>query len=377
MKYNLSLDYGLLLIVLILVIFGSVMIYSSSAFVADSGFNSTAYFLKKQLLWIFISLVLLFLFKNLDYRKLKVLANPALLLSIVLLVAVLFFEPTKGVQRWIRFGGIGFQPSELFKYCLILFISASLVKKSDKIKRFKHILMPYSLILGIAFILIIRQPHLGVIFSIGVSSALLLFVGGAKLRHLLVLVLPVFLLGFVLVFGLGYERDRVQDYVRSVEDPLKGSYQLRQSVISIGSGGLYGKGLGNGKQKLFFLPEPHTDFIFSAIGEEGGFFATFGIMLLFLIFGWRGLRISLSAPDRFGFLLAFGTTSTLISGAVINTSVVLGLLPTTGIPCPFLSYGGSSLVMAMCGVGILLNISQQRTFKNKRFYSKPFKWKRK
>ncbi|KPL04062.1 MAG: hypothetical protein AMJ90_02070 [candidate division Zixibacteria bacterium SM23_73_2] len=377
MRYSSAPDYVLFLIVLVLVVFGSVMIYSSSAFVADSGFKTSVYFLKKQLVWIALSFVLLFVFKSIDYHKLRYLATPALVLSLFLLVVVLFFEPTKGVKRWIRLGGFGFQPSELFKYCLLLFISASLVKKSEKIKKLKYILIPYFLILGIAFLLIFKQPHLGAIFAIGTSSVLLLFVGGARLRHLLILILPVFLLGVVLVFGLGYEKDRVRDYMNSFKNPLEGSYQLQQSVIGLGSGGLYGKGLGNGKQKLFFLPEPHTDFIFSAIGEEGGFIFTCGIMLLFLIFGLRGIKICLSAPDRFGFLLAFGMTSILISGALINTGVVLGLLPTTGIPCPFLSYGGSSLVMAMCGVGILLNISQQKALKKRKSYSKPYRWKRK
>lgn len=377
MKYSNPSDYGILLIVMILVIFGSVMIYSSSAFVADSGFKTSLYFLKKQILWVTLSFVLLFIFKSLDYHKLKFLANPTLVLSLVLLVAVLFFEPAKGVKRWLRFGGIGFQPSEFFKYSLVLFISASLVRKGVKIKKFKHLLVPYFLILIFAFLLIIKQPHLGAIFSIGCGSVLLLFVGGAKLRHLLILILPVFLLGSLFVFGLGYEKDRVKDYIRSIEDPLEGSYQLKQSVIGLGSGGLYGKGLGDGRQKLFFLPEPHTDFIFSAIGEEGGFVATFGIMLLLFIFGLRGIKICLSAPDRFGFLLAFGITSTIILGVLINSGVVLGLLPTTGIPFPFLSYGGSSLVLAMCGAGILLNISQQKSFKNKRFYSKSFRWRKK
>jgi cell division protein FtsW len=189
---------------------------------------------------------------------------------------------------------------------------------------------------------------------------LLFFVAGARLKHLLSLIGPIALAGIIFVFVLGYERDRMDDYRKSVWDPLKGNYQLKQSVISIGSGGLTGVGLGEGKQKLFFLPEPHTDFILSTISEETGFLGIVGVLSLFLLFAWRGILTAIRAPDLFGFFLALGITLTIFVCVLINAGVVVGVLPTTGIPLPFLSYGGSSLLMAIAGVGVLLNISKQR-----------------
>jgi len=365
-------DYIVLLVTLILVSFGCVMVYSASAIVADLNpkFKDSAYFLKKQIFWIFLSFPLLLFFTRLDYHKLKGLAGLSMIISLALLVLVLFLSPNKGVKRWIKFGPIGFQPSELFKYCLILFMSSSLVKKKEKIKEFKHLIIPYFLILVLAFALIIKEPHLGSVFTIGISSFLLLFVAGAKIKHLLVLVLPVIIVSVIVVFVFGYGKVRVENYLKSIEEPLKGSYQTKQAVLSLGSGGLVGAGLGEGKQKLFFLPEPHTDFIFATIGEEGGFVILFAILILFLVFGLRGWAIANQAPDLFGFFLAFGITTVIIVGIFTNLGVVLGLLPTTGIPLPFLSYGGSSLMVTLSGVGILLNISRQKIYTNGKFYTR-------
>ena len=365
-------DYILLSVTLILVSFGCVMIYSASAMVADHNPNmkDSSYFLKKQTFWIFLSFPLLLFFTRLDYHKLKGLAGLSMIISLALLVLVLFLSPNKGVKRWIKFGPIGFQPSELFKYCLILFMSSSLVKKKEKIRNFKHLIFPYFLILALAFVLIIKEPHLGSVFTVGVSSFLLLFVAGAKIKHLLVLVLPVIAAAVLLVFVFGYEKDRAVNYFKSIEEPLNGSYQTKQAVLSLGSGGLRGVGLGEGKQKLFYLPEPHTDFIFATIGEEGGFVILLAILAMFLVFGLRGWNIANQSPDLFGFFLGFGITTVILVGIFTNIGVVLGLLPTTGIPLPFLSYGGSSLVVTLCGVGTLLNISRQKIYTNGKLYTR-------
>lgn len=359
-------DYALLLITMILASLGLLMIYSASAFIADANYNNSTHFFQKQLIWILLSLPLLLVFMRLDYHKLGHLSTLLLLLSLILLVAVLFFPAFKGVKRWIRVGPMGFQPTEVFKYSLILFLSFSLAKQKEKVKKFKHV-FPYFLILLVASVLIIQEPHLGSIFSLWIIFMAMIFVAGGRIRHLLVLTLPFVLIAGIMVFGLGYEKDRVDSYLRAVEKPLNGDYQTKQSVLTLGSGGLRGTGLGEGKQKLFYLPEPHTDFIFASIGEEGGFLALFGISLLFLLFGLRGLKSALKAPDIAGFLLGCGITSAVMVGFLINTMVVVGVLPTTGIPLPFLSYGGSSLLVTLAGVGVLLNISKQRTYERKRY----------
>jgi len=359
-------DYLLLLVTMILVALGLLMIYSASAFIADANFKDGTRFFKRQLMWILLSLPFLLLFLRIDYHKLGHLSTLFLLVSLAFLVAVLFFPAFKGVKRWIRFGPLGFQPTEVFKYSLILFLSFSLARQKEKVKKIKHIL-PYFLILCLASALIIKEPHLGCIFSLWTIFLVMIFVAGGRIRHLLVLTLPFILIAGIMVFGVGYEKDRVQSYLRAIEKPLSGDYQTKQSILTLGSGGLGGTGLGQGKQKLFYLPEPHTDFIFATIGEEGGFIALLGISLLFLIFGMRGLQSALKAPDLFGLLLACGITSAVMVGFLINTTVVVGLLPTTGIPLPFLSYGGSSLLVTLGGVGVLLNISKQRAYDRKKY----------
>jgi len=357
-------DFMLLFIVLILVLLGMVMIYSASAILADFKMKkSSTFFLTRQFFWILISSVVFLLLLKIDYHRLKGISYLSLFLSLIFLALVLFLDPTKGVRRWVRLGPVGFQPSEFFRYSFILFMAFTLVRKGEKIKKFKHLALPYLFILGVATLLVLKEPHLGGVFTLVLSSLILLYLAGAKLKHLLAITLPVLILGLLFVHITGYEKDRLSDYVKALEDPLKGSYQLKQAVLSLGSGGLTGVGLGQGRQKLFFLPEPHTDFILATIGEEGGFFWVSGVILLFFLLAWRGFQIAQKAPDLLGYYLAFGLTFTIFINFLINSSVVLGLLPTTGIPMPFLSYGGSSLLFNLAGVGILLNISRQRSFK--------------
>lgn len=357
-------DFMMLSIVLILVFLGMVMIYSASAILADFKMNKgSSFFLSRQVLWILFSSVVFLLLLKIDYHRLKGISYVCLFLSLVFLLLVLFLDPTKGVKRWIRFGPVGFQPSEFFRYSFLLFMAFTLVKKGEKIKKFKYLALPYLAILGVACLLILKEPHLGGVFTLVLSSLVLLYLAGARLRHLLAITLPVLLLGFLFVQLTGYELDRLIDWEKGFKDPLQGSYQLRQSALSLGNGGLTGVGLGQGGQKLFFLPEPHTDFILATIGEEGGFFWVMGIVILFFLLTWRGIQIAQRAPDLLGYYLAFGLTFTIFINFLINSGVVSGLLPTTGIPMPFLSYGGSSLLFNLAGVAIVLNISRQRGFK--------------
>ena len=355
-------DYLLFLTALGLVAIGVVMIYSASAILALDRFGSTTFFVKKQAVWGAISLLVILALTRVDYHKLEKLSPFLLLVSFLLLVAVLFVPATRGASRWIKLGPVTLQPSELFRYSLIFFMAYSLSRRREKIRELKFILLPYFLILIIALVLIIKQPHLGAVLLTSTVFFAMLFVSGARIRHLALIVLPVVLSVFILVFFLGYKRPRVNDYLSSLEDPLKGSYQMKQSVLALGSGEMVGVGLGEGKAKLFFLPEPHTDFIFATTGEELGFMGSAAILILFFVLAARGMSIARRASDDFGYLLAFGITFSIFAGFLINAGVVVGLLPTTGLPMPFLSYGGSSLIFTGLGIGILLNVSRQTKY---------------
>jgi len=355
-------DYLLLLLVLILIAVGVVMVYSASAILALEKLGSTTFFAKRQAIWAIISLGLILLLTKVDYHRFEKLSPFILLVSFLLLVAVLFVPSARGASRWIKLGPVSFQPSELFKYALILFMAYSLSKRQGQIKELRFVLLPYFLILGIASLLIMKQPHLGAVLLLSALLFSMLFVAGAKIRHLLLIVAPVVLGVFILVFFVGYKKARVDDYLRSLKDPLEGSYQMKQSVLALSSGEILGVGPGEGKAKLFFLPEPHTDFIFATTGEELGFVGASAILILLLLLTARGMSIARGAPDDFGYLLAFGITFCIFAGVLINAGVVVGLLPTTGLPMPFLSYGGSSLVFTAAGIGILLNISRQTKY---------------
>lgn len=355
-------DYFLLLLVLILIAVGVVMVYSASAILALEKFGSTTFFAKRQAIWAIISLGLIFVLAKVDYHRFEKLSPFILLVSFLLLVAVLFVPSARGASRWIKLGPVSFQPSELFKYALILFMAYSLSKRQGQIKELRFVLLPYFLILGIASLLIMKQPHLGAVLLLSTLLFSMLFAAGAKIRHLLLIIAPVVLGVFIVVFFVGYKKARVDDYLRSLKDPLEGSYQMKQSVLALSSGEILGVGPGEGKAKLFFLPEPHTDFIFATTGEELGFVGASAILILLLLLTARGMSIARGAPDDFGYLLAFGITFCIFAGVLINAGVVVGLLPTTGLPMPFLSYGGSSLVFTAAGIGILLNISRQTKY---------------
>ncbi len=367
LKRKANFDVWVLAALLILAAIGTVMVYSSSAVMADSRFKTQFFFFKKQIMWVLISMFFFLLAFKIDYHWYSRVSNLFLLFGFFLLVAVLFLPATKGVHRWIKLGPLGIQPSEVFRYTLVLFMATTLAKRLDKIREFKHLLIPYFFILIIYAALIMKQPDLGSVFTISLVFFLLLFVAKARLKHLLLLGLPGIVGFIILVFGLGYEKDRIYDYINSVKDPLAGNYQVKQSVLALGNGGLKGVGLAEGKQKFFFLPEPHTDFIFATLGEETGFIGLLGVLLLFLLIAGRGILIASQAVDPLGYFLALGITFSIFTCALINVGVVIGILPTTGVPLPFLSYGGSSLLMSFVGTGVLLNISKKSHLKRYTF----------
>jgi len=361
MARKLKPDRILFFVTLILVGFGIAMVFSSSAIIGKERFGDPSYFSLKQIIAATLGLAVMFVVMKVDYHFYR---HPAVVFSVLgvvvaLLVMVFFLAAAANTHRWIQLPGFNIQPSELAKLALILFLAYFLEKRKSAVNQFAFTLVPIGVIVALLAGLIVLQPDLGTAITLLVIAVVLLFVAGLDLRWIamsIVFAMPVL---YLLIFRVKYRRDRILAFLDPWADPLEGGYQIIQSLISVGTGGLIGLGYMEGKQKLFYLPEAHTDFIYAVVGEELGLIGTFGVLILFLIFLWRGLRASMRAPDQFGFYLALGITMMICIQAFINMSVVLGLLPTKGIPLPFLSYGGSSFVVMLAGVGILLNVSQQ------------------
>ena len=360
MKGRGRIDFILLIVTLALVGVGIVMVYSTSAIMAGDRFQDPYYFLKKQALFAGIGFILMILTLFFPYRILKRLAYPILIVSVLLLVAVLIpgiGYRAGGAMRWLKVQSVSFQPSEFAKLGLVIFLAYFLTKKDEKIRSFSFGFLPTVLLSGLVVVLVAREPDLGAALFLSAMVFLLLFVSGARVIYMagaLLLTIPVV---YYLLMNVGYRYKRLMSFVRPWDDPTGTSFQIIQSFLSFGSGGLFGLGLGEGRQKLFFLPAPHTDFIFSVIGEELGLVGAMVVVLLFFVFTVRGIQIGLSLDDRFGTYLALGITLMISLQAVINMAVVLGLLPTKGLTLPFISYGGTSLITNLIGVGILLHLS--------------------
>lgn len=351
-------DIFLLSVVLFLVFIGVVMVFSASAIVSHEKFDTSYLFLIKQIIWTVMGVFLMLVLARIDYNKLQKFSRPLMVFSFSLLVLVLLIESGE-IKRWLRFGMVNFQPSEMAKICLILYIADVLDRKGSKLQDFKKGLLPILAVVGIFLILIYAEPDLGTAVILGLVVLAMLFMGGVRLFHLLSLVLASIPLLYFAVFHVAYRRERILTFINPWADAQRIGYQIVQALLALGSGGFFGKGLGASRAKLFFLPEPYTDFIFSIIGEELGFLGASLIIFLFVIIAWRGLHIATRAPNQFGNLLAAGITFLITFQAVLNISIVTACLPTKGITLPFLSYGGSSLVFSLAGVGILLNISRQ------------------
>ena len=356
-------DYVLLIVVLALVGVGIVMVYSASAILAGDRFQDPYYFLKRQAPYAGVGFCLMIVMMFFPYRMLRGLAYPLLLVSVLGLVAVLI--PGIGVRaggatRWLRIASFTFQPSELAKLGLVIFLAYFLAKKEEKIRSFSFGFLPTILISGLVIALILKEPDFGTAFFLAVMVFLFLFLGGARVVYIGGAMLLATPFAYYLVTSAAYRYKRLMGFVHPWDDPTGKSFQIIQSFLSFGSGGLFGLGLGEGRQKLFFLPAPHTDFIFSIIGEEMGMVGAMGVVLLFFILTLRGMRIGYSMGDRFGSYLALGLTLMISVQAVINMGVVLGLLPTKGLTLPFISYGGTSLIANLAGMGILLHLSAHR-----------------
>lgn len=360
MAKKLSVDRTLFAVTIGLVFFGLVMLYSASAVVADAAHRSSYFFLIKQSLWAAIGLLVMSVVMRIDYRRLRqpVLVYGFLLLSVVLLIAVLFSPPLKNAHRWLHVGLLSFQPSEMAKLSLILAVAYLLEQKRERIEDFfAGLFLPLVVTVFLAFLVLI-EPDFGTAACLLFVGFCLFFVGGAPFRYLVGLASASAPLIYLLIMRVDYRRDRLLTFLDPFEDPLGRGFQIIQSLIAVGTGGIVGAGFMRSRQKLFYLPEPHTDFIFSVIGEELGLIGALALLGAFMVILWRGVVIARRAPDLFGTFLASGLTALIVGQALINMGVSLGLLPTTGIPLPFISAGGSSLVTSLAAVGLLLGVSQ-------------------
>jgi len=352
-------DRGLIMTVLALLGFGLIMVFSASTVVSAELYGSQTSIFTRQLLFVLIGLVGLMVSMNIDYHFYQkgAVIYSLLLLSLALLLYLLVAPESGGVQRWIRLGPANFQPSELAKLAVILFTSFYLVTRKEEFHSFKRGLLPYLAVVGAIVLLVLLAPDLGTAATIALTALFLLFLGGLRYRYLLGLVLAAVPVLYFLVVRVPYRLDRFLAFLYPDRDPYGMGYQIRQSLIAVGSGGWNGLGYAQGKQKLSFLPEPHTDFIFAVVGEELGLLGCFTVVVLFGLFFWRAARISVRADSPFGTYLGLGIACMVILQAFVNMSMVVSLLPTKGLPLPFVSVGGSSMIMTMFAVGILLNIS--------------------
>lgn len=353
-------DLVLLLMVVALTCFGIVMVYSASSVMAAKNFHDGAYFLKRQALFALIGFLIAAVAMRIDYHHWRRLAVPVLLVSLCLLVLVLIpgiGGKVKGASRWIRLPGFNLQPSEFAKIALIMYMAYSLEKKSDKIRSLSYGFLPYMVVLSVMLLLILKQPDLGAALTLAGVAVLMLFAAGTRLVFLLGTLLMAAPIVAYLVFHSAYRLRRIKAFMNPEQDPTGIGWQIIQSKYAFGAGGLFGQGLGEGKQKLFYLPEAHTDFILSVVGEELGFIGILVIIGMFFILVQRAMRIAMAARDPFGRFLALGIAVLFAIEASVNMGVVTGLLPTKGLALPFLSYGGSSLLISLLAVGILLNIS--------------------
>jgi len=359
MSRKLAFDRILFSIPVVLSLFGIVMIYSASAVISMQRYHSPYHYLGKQVAALLVGFGLMIWAMHFDYRRLRArwfILGSLLAVGALLMLALL--TPSGPVRRWISLGFFSFQPSELAKPVLVLFLAAFLDRRAGEINDWRRTLLPCAVVVGSIAFLIYLQPDLGTAASICLIAGILLYLAGLKTRVLAAAGALGLVAFVVMIFQADYRVQRLMSFLHPSADPQGAGYQIRQSILSFGSGGIHGMNLGEGRQKLFFLPESHTDFIYAVIGEELGLLGTSVLVLVFALLLWRGIRAALRAPDRFGYLLGMGLTLFLVVQASLNMGMVLGLLPTKGLPLPFISYGGSSLMIGLLSVGVILNISQ-------------------
>ena len=363
-----EIDYGIFYAILILLAIGVVMVYSASSYYAMFKEGDSMFYLKRQIVWATLGLLSMVFMMTIDYHKLRGYTKFLMIITVPLLLAVHLFPAVNGAKRWIQLGPASFQPSELAKYVVVIFLAKSIDIKGDGIKKFSTGIIPYLAVSGGFAALVLAQKNLSIASIIMIVTFIMLFVGGGRIKDLFGKLAPALLaaVGALIVLE-PYRMARLMNFTNPWQDAAGDGYQLIQSFYALGAGGITGLGLGQSRQKTLYMPEPHNDFIFSIIGEELGLIGCLCIMGLFLFFIWRGISVSMKAKDTYGTLLAVGITSIIAVQAIINIAVVTGSMPVTGVPMPFISYGGTSLVINMMAMGILLNISRQTQGKEEKF----------
>jgi cell division protein FtsW len=361
MAKRVSVDGWLFTVTLLLVFVGLVMVFSASAVMAKDRYGSGYFFLLRQLVWAVGGMVAMVVAMRVDYRRYQ---HPAVVFSLLglttlLLISVFFLDRSHHTHRWIHWSGFSFQPSEMAKPALILFLAFFLESRTRAMDDWRNTLLPAVIPTLVFLTLIVVQPDLGTAIACAAITGCIFFAAGIDLRYMAYACGASILPLYFLIFHVSYRRDRILAFLNPFSDPQRTGFHIIQSLIAVSTGGITGVGLMEGKQKLFYLPEPHTDFIFAVTAEELGLLGSLVVVALFAVFLWRGIRTALRTQDNFGRFLAVGITSMIVVQAFINISVVLGLMPTKGIPLPFVSYGGSSLFITLACVGVLLNVSKQ------------------
>jgi cell division protein FtsW len=351
-------DYVLILTIASLLSLGIIMVFSSSAYAAMLEEGDRFYYLKRQALWGLLGILVMVIVMNIDYFRVKRFVGLFLIISLVLLLLVPIMGITKyGATRSLGFGGIAFQPTEFVKPVLVMFMAKALSHRQTYIHQLFRGLGPQLIVLVFVTALIMAQPDLGTAIAVAGTSFVMFIAAGARLAHLVPLGLAGLAGAAYMIVSEEYRLRRFLAFLAPEKDPAGAGFQIIQSLIALGSGGFFGTGLGEGRQKLLYIPERHTDFIFAIIGEELGFIGVTFVIILFAILLWRGYRIAVNAPDVYGGLLAVGLTTMVVLQAIINIGVVSGSMPITGITLPLISYGGSSLLAVLISLGMLLNIS--------------------
>jgi cell division protein FtsW len=342
---------------------GLIMVFSASSVTAARDFHDATYYLKRQLTWLVIGMIASIAVFRMDYHKLKNIAAPAMVVNTVMLLLVLIPHiglETGGARRWLGVGALSIQPSEFAKLTLVLYLAAVLSQSGGRIRDFSKGMAPLAIATAIMAALVLKEPDMGTASLIMMTAATMFYVAGARLSHLFLLAMIALPPAAITVLSSTYKRARVLAFLDPWKDPQNTGFHIVQSLLALGSGGVFGLGLGVSRQKFFWLPEPYTDFIFSILGEELGLIGELAVLGLFVVFAYRAIRIAVGATDRFGFFLAVGCTAVIIIQALINVGVVTSSWPVTGVPLPFISFGGSSLVVNLVAVALLMNIGRRR-----------------
>ncbi len=361
MAKRVGVDKWIFCITLLLVVAGLLMIFSASAVMASARYGSPYDFVARQAIWAALGLLGMWVLMHLDYRKLNspAVVFPAVAITIILLVAAFFGHDSHGAHRWIKLGPMTFQPSELAKPALVLFLAWWLQDRMSRMEDWRETLLPAAIPSLLFILLIVKEPDLGTAMVCAAVTALLLYLAGMNFKFLWYAALASVVPLYFLLFRVKFRRERILAFLNPDADPLGKGFHIIQSLIAVGTGGFHGVGYMEGRQKLFYLPEPHTDYIFANIAEELGLIGAILILSLFIVFGYRGIRAAILSTDPFARLLAFGITTTILIQAFFNISVVVALVPTKGITLPFISYGGTSLFITLISVGVLLNITRE------------------